>query len=286
MKAGELWYSEYHAVDVCLSFEAEPLAWEKTPFQQLNFYRNQSYGVFFTLNGYVQLTARDEFIYHDMIVHPAMAVNPDIRRVLIIGGGDGGTAREVARYPQVEQIDLVEIDEAVIRLSRQYLPQTAAVFDHEPRLKVWIGDGVEFVRKAKPDAYDLILVDSTDPVGPGEGLFTTHFYQDCYRILSEQGIMINQQEGAFFDQDIWEMQRAHRKVKAVFPISRVYGFNMPTYASGYWYFGFASKGLDPLANQQAERWQALGIATKYYNSDVHGASFVLPNYVREILMTV
>ncbi|MCR4962511.1 MAG: polyamine aminopropyltransferase [Firmicutes bacterium] len=281
--AGDLWFGEYYAPDVRFALQCQPLARESSPYQQIDFYQNATFGTFFTLNGFVQVTARDEFIYHDMIVHPAMAVNPDIRRVLIIGGGDGGTAREVSRYPGVEKIDMVEIDEAVIRLCRRYLPQTAAVFDQEPRLHLTVGNGVDFVAQAADGAYDLLLVDSTDPVGPGEGLFTTAFYRDCYRILSDRGIMINQQEGAFYPQDRWEMQRAHKKVDAVFPVSLLYGFNMPTYASGYWYFGFASKGLHPLDDLQAGAWRSLGLQTKYYNEDIHRASFALPNYVRDVL---
>lgn len=281
--AGDLWFGEYYAPDVRFALQCQPVAQERSPYQQIDFYRNPTFGIFFTLNGYVQVTSKDEFIYHDMIVHPAMAVNPDIRRVLIIGGGDGGTAREVSRYPGIEKIDMVEIDEAVIRLCRRFLPQTAAVFDREPRLTLTIGDGVDFVAKAADGAYDLLLVDSTDPVGPGEGLFSAAFYQDCYRILSPKGIMINQQEGAFYPQDIWEMQRAHKKVSAIFPVSKLYGFNMPTYASGYWYFGFASKGLDPLQDHHADQWRRLGLKTKYYNADIHRASFALPNYVLDVL---
>lgn len=279
---GDLWYSEYHAPDVKLSFKAEVLATEQTPFQKLVFMENETYGVFFTLNGYVQVTARDEFVYHDMIAHPAMAVNPDIKRVLIIGAGDGGTAREICRYPHLEKVDMVEIDEAVIRLSKKYLPETAMGFDN-PKLNLMVGDGLAFVLNSPDNSYDLILVDSTDPVGPGEGLFTMEFYRNCHRILSPEGILINQQEGAFYDWDFHEMKRAHNKIADVFPIARIYGFNIPTYSSGQWYFGFASKKLDPLRDQQAERWEKFGLFTRYYNSDIHKAAFALPTYVRRNL---
>lgn len=275
---GDIWYSEYHTPDVKFSLKAEVLAWESSPFQKMMMLRNDSFGVFFTLDGFVQVTERDEFVYHEMIVHPAMAVNPDIRRVLIIGGGDGGTAREVLRYAQIEKIDMVEIDEMVVRLCKQHLRQTAIAFD-DPRLNLVIGDGLAFVRDAADNSYDLILVDSTDPVGPGEGLFTKEFYSNCHRALSAQGILVNQQEGAFYPTDIYEMRRSHGKIAATFPVAEIYGFNIPSYASGYWYFGFASKQPHPLRDQQAERWEAFGLKTRYYNRDIHRAAFALPNYV-------
>jgi spermidine synthase len=149
-----------------------------------------------------------------------------------------------------------------------------------------IADGLKFVAEAPDESYDLILVDSTDPAGPGEGLFTVEFYKNCHRILSKDGILVNQHEGAFYDGDIEEMKKAHSKIRKVFPIARVYGFNTPTYASGYWYFGFASKALDPVADQKAEAWEALGLATRYYNSELHKGAFALPNYVRDILNSV
>ena len=274
-----IWFSEYHAASVKMSWRVEALAVEQSPYQRMVVMHNPDFGVFFTLDGFLQLTSRDEFIYHDMIVHPALAVNPDIRRVLIVGGGDGGTARETLRYPQLETVDMVEIDEMVPRLCRTYLPQTAAALD-DPRLRLTIGDGLAFVRAAADASYDLILVDSTDPVGPGEGLFTREFYGECYRALTEKGILVNQHESAFYAGDLREMRRAHEKIAAVFPIAEVYGFNLPCYSSGYWYFGFASKQLHPLRDQQAARWEAFGLATRYYNSRLHAAAFALPSYVR------
>jgi spermidine synthase len=259
---------------------------EQSLFQKIYLFHNETFGNILVLDGYVQVTEKDEFVYHDMIVHPAMAVNPAIKRVLIIGGGDGGTAREVSRYAHIEKIDMVEIDEAVVRLSKEYLPTMANVYDREPRLNLMIADGLKFVAEAPDESYDLILVDSTDPAGPGEGLFTVEFYKNCHRILSKDGILVNQHEGAFYDGDIEEMKKAHAKIRKVFPIARVYGFNTPTYASGYWYFGFASKTLDPVADQKADAWEALGLATRYYNSELHKGAFALPNYVRDILNSV
>lgn len=282
---GDIWISEYHAPDIKFALKGDVLAAEQSSFQKMVVAQNKTLGRFFTLNGFLQITQKDEFIYHDMITHPALAVNPTIKRVLIIGGGDGGTAREICRYPHIEKIDMVEIDEMVVRLCKKYLPQTALVFDN-PRLNLIIGDGLTHVMNSPDNCYDLILVDSTDPIGPGAGLFTIDFYQNCLRILSEDGIMINQQEGAFYDWDFREMARAHKKIKAVFPISRIYGYNIPTYASGFSYFGFASKTLDPIADHQAHAWDSFGLTTEYYNSNIHKAAFALPSYVQSKLDTI
>jgi len=288
VKNSDLWFSEYYMEDdVKLSLKLDQvLHTEQTPFQRLEIHRNETFGAFMVLDGYIQVTEKDEFVYHEMICHPAMCVNPDIKRVLIIGGGDGGTAREVSRYKTVERIDQVEIDEAVVRACQKYLPQMASVYTSEPRLNLMFADGLKFVKEAPDSSYDLILVDSTDPEGPGEGLFTMEFYRDCYRVLSDNGILINQHEGAFYDCDIKEMKKAHAKIRKTFPIARVYGFNIPIYASGYWYFGFASKKLDPIADMKPEIWRQFGLKTRYYNTDIHKGAFALPNYVQEILDSV
>ena len=280
-KYHDFWYSEYCMDDdVKLSLKVEFLYAEQTPFQQLMMVRNETFGTVLLLDGYLQVTERDEHIYHEMIAHVPMAVNPNIRRVLIIGGGDGGTAREIARYASIEAIDMVELDEAVVRACEKYLPQTASVFAAEPRLNLLFADGLAFVQNAKDKAYDLIIVDSTDPEGPGESLFTEAFYRDCYRVLSDDGILINQQESAFYEDESAYMRDAHNKIKCVFPIAKLYGFNMPSYASGYWYFGFASKKYDPVQDHDGAAWETLGLETRYYNADIHKGSFALPNYVK------
>jgi spermidine synthase len=283
----DLWYSEYHADDVKFSIKViKQIYSEKTPFQQIDFFESETFGTFFTIDGLMMVTQRDEFAYHDMICHVPMAVNPDAKRVLIIGGGDGGTAREVCRYKTVEHIDLVDIDERVIRLCQQFLPQTACQLDRDPRITMYFEDGLKFVREAPEGSYDLILVDSTDPVGPGEGLFTAEFYENCLRALTDDGILINQHESPFYESYEHEMLRAHAKLKETFPIAKVYQFHMPTYPSGHWLFGFASKKLDPIRDMQREKWEALGLKTKYYNTDLHIGAFALPSYVREKLENV
>ncbi len=263
--------------------DAEHFYSETTPFQTIDFYKSKTFGTFFTLDGLMMVNEKDEFIYHDMISHVPMAVNPNIKSVLIIGGGDGGTAREMARYKSLEKIDMVEIDERVVRLSQQYLPLTASSLDNDSRITLYFEDGLAFVQNAKAKSYDLILVDSTDPIGPGEGLFTKSFYENCMRALSDNGILINQHESPYFDEQKHEMVRAHAKIKDLFPIAEVYQFHQPTYPSGHWLFGFASKQYHPLKDHKKDQWESLGLKTKYYNSDIHQGAFMLPTYVKEAL---
>lgn len=280
----DLWYTENHQDDTKFSIKVkEHIHSEKSEFQQIDFFASQTFGTFFTLDGLMMATEKDEFIYHDMITHVSMAVNPDIKSVLIIGGGDGGTAREVLRYASVEKVDMVEIDERVVRLCQKYMPQTAHKLDNDPRLTLHFEDGLQFVQDAPSASYDLILVDSTDPIGPGEGLFTYEFYNNCKRVLSDEGILINQHESPYYASYAHEMKRAHSKIRETFPVAKVYQFHLPTYPSGHWLFGFASKKYDPIKDLKADRWESLGLKTKYYNTDLHVGAFMLPTYVKEAL---
>ena len=267
----DLWFSELHTPYVKFSIQIDKqLHSEQTEFQRIDIFESKEFGRMMVLDGYVMLTEKDEFIYHEMIVHVPMAVHPNPKRVLIIGGGDGGTARELLRYKNVESVDLVEIDERVVDISRKYLPQTACSFDDE-RLHCYFEDGLKFIRHCNNE-YDLIIVDSTDPFGPGEGLFTKEFYGNCYKALKEDGIMVNQHESPFYDEDAFAMQRAHQRIVKSFPISRVYQAHIPTYPSGHWLFGFASKKYHPVLDFDAKRWNALGLKTRYYNANLHNAS--------------
>ena len=278
----ELWYTEQQTDEVRFSIKVKQhLYTGKSEFQDVDVFESEEFGKFLTLDGLMMVTEKDEFIYHDMITHVAMATNPSIKKVLVIGGGDGGTVRELTRYSHIEKIDMVEIDKLVVDVSREYLPITASKLD-DPRVSLYFEDGIRFVADTK-EIYDLILVDSTEPIGPGEGLFTTEFYQNCFNILSDNGILVNQSESPYYDQFSHEMKRAHKKIKNIFPISKVYQFHMPTYPSGHWLFGFASKKLDPIKDVDFDKWSALGIKTKYYNPQLHVGCFALPSYVQEML---
>jgi spermidine synthase len=216
-----------------------------------------------------------------MITHIPLAVNPNIKRILVIGAGDGGTIRELTRYSHIEKIDMVEIDKLVVDISKEYIPKTACKLD-DIRVKIYYEDGLKFVR-TKKNEYDLIIVDSTDPFGPGEGLFTKEFYGNCYNALSDDGILVNQHESPYYKTDAMAMQKAHQKIKQIFPITKVYQAHIPTYPSGHWLFGFASKKYDPIADLKEDEWNLLNIYTKYYNTTLHKGCFALPTYVKELL---
>ncbi|MCL2086933.1 MAG: polyamine aminopropyltransferase [Oscillospiraceae bacterium] len=278
----DLWFSEYHSKNVRLSIKVDKQLYSKqSEFQRIDVFESKEFGRFLTLDGFMMLTERDEFIYHEMIVHPPMAVNLSVKNVLVVGAGDGGVVRELCRYKSVEKIDLVEIDRLVIEVCREYLPSTACSFD-DPRLSIYYQDGLKYIRKCE-NKYDLIIVDSTDPFGPGEGLFTKEFYGNCHKALTKDGIMLNQHESPFYNNDAVAMQRAHKRIVESFPVSRVYQAHIPTYPSGHWLFGFASKGLHPIHGLNHAAWNSLQIDTKYYNTQLHIGAFALPNYVEDLL---
>ncbi|WP_042352656.1 polyamine aminopropyltransferase [Bacillus massiliigorillae] len=281
----ELWFSECHTPNVKLSIKVDKQLYSaQSDFQRIDVFESQEFGRFLTLDGYMMLTEKDEFIYHEMITHVPMAVHPNPRNVLIIGAGDGGVVRELTQYSQVEHIDLVEIDAMVIDVCKTHLPQTACSFD-DPRVHIYYEDGVKFIRSCE-NKYDLIIVDSTDPFGPGEGLFTKEFYGSCFKALHEDGIMVNQHESPFYTEDVAAMQRAHKRIVESFPISYVYQAHIPTYPSGHWLFGFASKKYHPKHDLRNEAWNKLGIKTRYYNPKLHMGAFSLPTYVEELLRDV
>ncbi|MDR1915750.1 MAG: polyamine aminopropyltransferase [Synergistaceae bacterium] len=278
----ELWYTEEHTPAVRFSIKVrEQLLCKKSPFQQIDIFDSAEFGKFLTLDGLMMVTEYDEFIYHDMIVHVPMATNPSIKRVLVIGGGDGGTVRELTRYDGIERIDMVDIDEMVVDACREHMQITSCKLG-DKRVNLYFEDGLKFVRRYE-SAYDLIIVDSTDPFGPGEGLFTREFYGNCFNALSPDGILVNQHENPYYESYSTAMKRAHRRIRELFPVCRVYQAHIPTYPSGHWLFGFASKKHDPIRDLDAPAWNGLGIETRYYNTDLHVGAFMLPNYVKKAL---
>ncbi len=281
----ELWFSEPHTPDVKLSIRVDRQLYSgQSELQQIEVFESPEFGRFLVLDGYIMLTEKDEFIYHEMLVHVPMAVHPNVKKVLVIGAGDGGAVRELVRYPEIERIDLVEIDEEVIKVSMDYLPMVSFELRNK-KVKIHIEDGLKFVR-SKVNEYDLIIVDSTDPFGPGEGLFTKEFYGNCYKALKEDGIMVNQHESPFYEADATACMRAHKRIVESFPISRVYQAHIPTYPSGHWLFGFASKKYHPVHDMDAERWLGRELETKYYTPRLHEGAFCLPAYVEKLLRKV
>ncbi|MBC8541939.1 polyamine aminopropyltransferase [Bianquea renquensis] len=281
----DLWFSERHTPNVKFSIRVDrQLYCGQSEFQRIDVFESKEFGRFLTLDGYMMLTEKDEFIYHEMITHVPMAVHPTVRKVLVIGAGDGGVIRELTRYPSIDHIDLVEIDPLVLEVCRKYLPQTSCRLDDE-RVHIRFEDGLKYIR-TRENEYDLIIVDSTDPFGPGEGLFTKEFYGNCFKALRDDGIMVNQHESPFYEEDAAAMQRAHKRIVDSFPISRVYQAHIPTYPSGHWLFGFASKQYHPVHDLQAVTWNLLGLSTRYYTTRLHTGAFALPAYVEELLRDV
>ena len=278
----ELWFTEPHTKNVRFSMKVDRQIYSgKSEFQRIDIFDSLEFGRVLVLDGYTMLTEKDEFMYHEMIVHVPLCAHPNARKALVIGGGDGGSVRELVRYKDLDHIDLVEIDEEVVDACRKYLPQTAGKLD-DPRVHIHYEDGLKFIRHHE-DEYDVIIVDSTDPFGPGEGLFTREFYGNCFRALKEDGIMVNQHESPFYQETAHAMQRAHKRIVNSFPLARVYQVHIPTYPSGHWLFGFASKKYHPVKGVDWARWESLGIKTRYYNTKLHAASFALPTYVEDIL---
>ena len=281
----EMWFSDEHTEDVKLSIRVrEQLFSAQSEFQQIDVLDSKEFGKILVVDGDLTLTEKDEFIYHEMITHVPMAVHPLVKDVLVIGGGDGGVVRELVKYEEIEHIDMAEIDPLVVEVCRKYLPQTACRLD-DPRLSIYYEDGVRFVR-SKENCYDLIIVDSTDPFGPGEGLFTREFYGSCFKALREDGIMVNQHESPFYPADAVACQRAHKRIVESFPISRVYQAHIPTYPSGHWLFGFASKKYHPLKDLREAAWNLKGLSCNYYTTTLHKGAFYLPAYVEQMLEEV
>lgn len=281
----EMWFSEFHTSDVKHSIRVtRHLYAKKSNFQQIDIFETPEYGRVLTLDGNVQLTERDEFIYDEMITHVPMAVHSGITDILVIGAGDGGVVRELTRYDRVKRIDLVEMDPQVVEACREFLPGNACRMD-DRRVHIYFENALRFIRRCEAE-YDLIIVDSTDPFGPSEGLFTKEFYGSCFNALKEDGIMVNQQGSPFYAHDAEAMKRSHKRIVDTFPISKVYQAHIPTYAAGYWLFGFASKKYHPTNDVDTESWNKLNLRTRYYTPRLHIGAFALPAFLEEMLLEV
>ena len=276
----ELWYTEKHSENVGITMKvSRSLFSGKSEFQQLEIVDTLEYGKMMLLDGLVMVTERDEFIYHDMIVHPALFTHPSPKKVLVIGGGDGGSIREIMKHPEVEQAVLCEIDGLVIEKSIEFLPSMACEIDGtNPRVKLHVDDGLAYIRDHQNE-FDVILVDSTDPIGPAVGLFEEDFYRLVHGALKEDGIMVAQSESPFYHAKI--QQSMYANLRNVFPIVEMYQAFIPTYPSGFWSFAFASKRYHPVDDFDVQRASQRDFYTKYYNEKLHLGAFMLPTFARE-----
>ena len=281
----EMWFSDEHTEDVKLSIRIkEQLFSAQSEFQRIDVLDSREFGRILVADGDLMLTEKDEFIYHEMITHVPMAVHPHVEDVLVIGGGDGGVVRELIKYEEIRHIDVVEMDPLLVEVCRKYIPEIANSLTDE-RVNIFHEDGLRFIR-SQTDRYDLIIIDSPNHFRPGEGLFTKEFYGNCYNALREDGIMVNQNESPFYTEEAFQCQRMHKRIVETFPICRVYQAHLPSYPSGHWLFGFASKKYHPLEDLNAVAWKLKGIRTRYYEPRLHAGVFALPVYVEELLEDV
>lgn len=285
-KTHRLQYTECWEARTGLTFGIEQVLFSQTSdFQRVEVLQTDAFGRLLLLDGLVMLTERDEFVYHEMLAHPALCLLKAPARALVVGGGDGGTVREILRHPTIEHVDLVEIDALVVETARAFFPAASSALD-DPRLALHTRDGVAFVREAAARSYDFIAVDSTDPVGIAEGLFGEAFYRDCARLLTEQGLLVAQTESPFDRAFQGSIRQAHALLRGFFGQVHVYLASIPTYPMGTWSFMMASQDLHPLGDfddaRAAERLAPFADALQYYAPDVHRAAFALPPFVRRL----
>ncbi len=268
-----------------LRFTGEVFFDVQSPFQRVRIIESYKYGKMLALDDMVMTTIEDEFHYHEMISHPALFTHGNAKNILVIGGGDGGTVREILRHEGVEKVTMVEIDGEVITACKEHLPQIAAAFD-DPRLELIVDDGIAFIKNAAPESYDLVIVDGSDPVGPAEGLFSVEFYTNCYNSLTKDGILVAQGESPKFNEKAFT--ELNHTLQEIFGTDKapVSLFFVPTYPTGMWSFQYGIKGakhpkhitndveIDSFVDQKGLR---------YYNSDVHKGSFATPNFVKTLL---
>lgn len=255
----------------------------RTEQQHLVIFHNSLFGRVMALDGVIQTTERDEFIYHEMLSHVPILAHGAVRRVLIIGGGDGAMLREVCRHADIEGITMVEIDAEVVEMAKRYLPNHSAGAFDDPRLDLVISDGLDYVQQSDND-FDIIISDSTDPIGPGESLFTPDFYRGCRTRLAEGGIMVAQNGVAFMQLD--EVRTTCRRLRQVFADSTFYSAAIPTYVGGIMTFAWGSD-VPELRRVPPEvlrrRFAAAALPTRYYTPELHQAAFALPRYLIEAM---
>ncbi|NSL52987.1 polyamine aminopropyltransferase [Calidifontibacillus erzurumensis] len=272
----ELWFTEKQTEHFGITARIkQTLHTEQTEFQKLDMIETVEFGNMLVLDGMVMTTKKDEFVYHEMVAHVPLFTHPNPENVLVVGGGDGGVIREILKHPSVKKATLVEIDGKVIEYSKKYLPEIAGELDN-PRVEVIVGDGFMHIAQAENE-YDVIMVDSTEPVGPAVNLFTKGFYAGIAKALKEDGLFVAQTDNPWFKADL--IRSVQRDVKEIFPIVKLYTANIPTYPSGMWTFTLGSKKYDPLKVEDSRFHE---IDTKYYTKELHKAAFVLPRFVEEL----
>ncbi len=252
---------------------------EQSQFQKIEIYQTEGFGNLMVIDGFIMLSSRDNFFYHEMMSHPVLFTHPDPKTVWIIGGGDCGTLREVLKHQQVQKVVQIDIDERVTRLAEQYFPELCES-NNDPRAELKFIDGIQWVKQARPNSVDIIIVDSTDPIGPAEGLFSKDFYQDCFNCLTEQGIVIQQSESPLFHMHILSDMRSAMKGARFSDLQTLF-FPQCVYPSGWWSATMAGKNdLSKFRQKDAGNKK---FSTNYYNSEIHLAALAQPEFFKQAI---
>lgn len=281
-----IWFTERdNNIALSLRHKGDVLYHKQSPYQKVEIIDTYAYGKTLILDGMIMTTEKDEYVYHEMITHVPLFCHHHPQRVLVIGGGDGGTARELVKHESIDHIDVVEIDAYVIEACKKYLPHLASSFFHD-KVHTFIEDGLQFVKQCPKEQYDLIIVDSTDPVGPAEGLFTKEFYEDVHTCLKPDGIMVTQSESPRFNQQVFsEIQQCYKKIFGKENVHPYLAY-IPTYPSGMWSFSFCSKKpIHPITDFQQKKAEEFVDQhhLRYYTPEIHRSAFVLPGFVQALL---
>ena len=265
-----MWFTEKQTSNLGLNLKVkETLFCAQSEFQEIAILDTEQYGRMLVLDGMVQTTVSDEFVYHEMIAHVPMRTHPQPQDILVIGGGDGGVVRELCRYPYISSVTLAEIDGDVVETARRFLPEISLALD-DPRVEIKVADGVQFISSAEEGYYDVVIIDSTEPMGPAEGLFNKAFYQDIFKALKKDGLVVAQTESPFVNASL--ISRVFHSINAIFPICHLYLAPVPTYPSGLWSFTMGSKQYSPLT----PRGEYLPEGIKDYTPEMHFSSISLP----------
>jgi spermidine synthase len=251
---------------------------EQSEFQKIAIYETETFGNLMVIDDCVMLTQRDNFLYHEMMAHPALFTHKDPKKVVIIGGGDCGTLKEVLKHPSVEEAWQIEIDEVVTKLSQKYFPELCDKND-DPRARFFFGDGIQWMKDVVSESVDIIIIDSTDPVGPAEGLFAKDFYRNCFAALRAGGILIQQSESPLLHSKTI-IKKAHEEMQEVgFDHTHTLSFPQPVYPTGWWSATMAGK-QKPLIYFREEDVDERPFVTRYYNKQIHQGALAIPEFMK------
>jgi len=278
-----IWYEEIFKDNLGLKFKIKDYLFSgQSPYQKVDIVETLSHGKLLAHDGMVMVTEKDEFIYHDMITHIPMFTHPNPKNVLVIGGGDGGTVREVLRHKGVQKVVMVEIDGMVVEACKKYIPQTSCALE-DPRVQLLIDDGVKYAKDFKNsdlEKFDVVIIDSSDPIGPATPLFNVDFYKDIYDLVADDGIVVSQAESPYYDAPM--QKKLVEILNATFPKVHLYNYSNLSYPGGFWSFSLASKGLCPRADFSKKRVIESGEKFKLYTPEVHLSAFSLPQFMLDM----